>query len=517
MTTPANTKPKVPNPNDVNAIIKAGEAAQAAAAKAKELANAQKLFDSYTKQRKILDEWLSYCNQKWLPYDGSGGSDRGEKYVNLPPYKFAESHGGTANPGEYRWANPIRHIDDWLQGRIYFEKDLKKAISDWNNKAYAAHQKLIALQKKSTAGQVVGSGVGGGTDKSGAAAAAAKNITKKDLDKLPVEYNVGSVKEAYYRPRNQDDDSANGEAYMVHLANGKKVVHSTGFNDGIGLNNPSAIKNASELWSSAIGSKGMFQTYFPVNGWTGTNTDAASAFPKENAIKKYGFQFLYNPGTISMDYMGVQQTDVAYQMSGNDKSNYIPAQGNSGSISFDIMLNRMYDMKYYNTDGTLMQEAIDANVYSPRNPYGPEGVTTHKLFNEQQAIYNKGTMYDMEYLLRTLLGYTMKSSLRHEMTADMGLFSRRPVELHLGPKMRYRGYVNGISVRHIMFNERMVPMLSSVHISFNRYPDYPEAGSDWSLNGSAATSNTATSSSTASSATTANQKALKAGFSGRVQ
>lgn len=516
MTTPANTKPAPINTNDVNALIKAAQDARAVAAKAKELANAQKLFDSYTAQRKILTTWLSYCNQKWLPYDGSGGADRGQKYVNLPPYKFAESNGGTSNPGEYRWANPIRHIDDWIQGRVYFENDLKKAISDWNKKAYDAHQKLIALQKKSIDAQVQGGGSGGGGGGGGSTPPVApKNITKQDLDKLPVEYNVGSVKEAYYRPRNKAEDAANSPALdSVERRNGVKTPK--GLNDGIGLNTPSAVKNASELWSSAIGSKGMFQTYFPVNGWTGTNTDAASAFPKENAIKKYGFQFLYNPGTITMDYMGVQQTDVAYQMSGNDKVNYIPAQGNSGSISFDIMLNRMYDMQYYNEDGSLTQSAIDANVYAPRNPYGPEGVTTHKLFNEQQAIYNKGTMYDMEYLLRTLLGYTMKSSLRHEMTADMGLFSRRPVELHLGPKMRYRGYVNGVGVRHIMFNERMVPILSTVHISFNRYPDYPEAGSDWSINGSSTSTAAAKSTGTASAATTANQKALTAGARGRV-
>lgn len=286
-------------------------------------------------------------------------------------------------------------------------------------------------------------------------------ISKADLDAQDVIYNVGSVREAYlparvkpqYDTEELDVDGTPGNTWM---------------------NSPSTVKDAKQLWNTALGSKGMLQTYFPAGG-QGTDVGGQTGnFSKNVLQKKYGFQFLYNPGSINMNYMGVAQTDVALQMSGKDKINYIPPANTSASVTFSILLNRMFDMKYYNNDGSLKPEALASNIYSPRNPFNAEEGKAYGIdFDEQNAIYNKGTMYDVEYLLRVLLGFTMKSQLRQEMTADMGFFSRRQVELHLGPTLRYRGFVNTLSVNHVMFNERMVPTLSYVQIGFSRYPDYP--------------------------------------------
>jgi hypothetical protein len=89
-----------------------------------------------------------------------------------------------------------------------------------------------------------------------------------------------------------------------------------------------------------------------------------------------------------------------------------------------------------------------------------------------------GTMYDFEFLLRTIMGYTMKSSLRDysffedKGTADMGFLGARPVELHLGKNMRYLGYITNINLEHVIFDNRMVPLFSNVSIAFSRLPDY---------------------------------------------
>jgi putative thioredoxin len=77
-----------------------------------------------------------------------------------------------------------------------------------------------------------------------------------------------------------------------------------------------------------------------------------------------------------------------------------------------------------------------------------------------------GTMYDVEYLLRTLLGYTLKSYLRNNQTADMGYLGARPVELHLGKSLRYLGTVTSLRIEHVIFNEQMVPLFEQA---------YPEA------------------------------------------
>ena len=87
-------------------------------------------------------------------------------------------------------------------------------------------------------------------------------------------------------------------------------------------------------------------------------------------------------------------------------------------------------------------------------------------------------MYDVEFLLRVLMGTTMNSYLRGERTADMGWLPAMPVELHLGKSLRYLGTVNSLNLNHMIFNEKMVPMLTTVDISFARLPDYPATGSN---------------------------------------
>jgi hypothetical protein len=295
--------------------------------------------------------------------------------------------------------------------------------------------------------------------KADAKALAAAVALGKKLANQPTVYNVSAVSDAYLLDR---------KVYKVDASG--NIADATYFG-----NAPKHVDTAADLWSQAIGNganKGMMQTWYPPDGWQdGITTSSNTGIPNTINPVKYGFQFLYNPTTISMTYMGTSQVDVAYQMSGNDKTNYIPAANSTGTVSFSIPLNRTFDLQYYDSNGIC----LNTEKYVGRKPYGSEG-TQHNLFDEQAAIYNKGTMYDVEFLLRTLIGFTVTSELRGgELTADMGIFARRPIELHLGPEMRYRGYVSALNVNHVMFNERMVPIMSSLSITFNRYPDYAAA------------------------------------------
>jgi hypothetical protein len=45
------------------------------------------------------------------------------------------------------------------------------------------------------------------------------------------------------------------------------------------------------------------------------------------------------------------------------------------------------------------------------------------------------------------------------------------LELHLGNSMRYRGRISDLEVSHTIFNSRMVPLFSTVRISFARIND----------------------------------------------
>jgi hypothetical protein len=95
---------------------------------------------------------------------------------------------------------------------------------------------------------------------------------------------------------------------------------------------------------------------------------------------------------------------------------------------------------------------------------------------ERKVIWKRGTMYDLEYLFRSMGGpYADYKSGLNGTTADRGWLQPIPVELHLGTGLHYLVRVSSLDVKHIMFNERMVPILSTVNINCTRYYDSPGA------------------------------------------
>lgn len=226
------------------------------------------------------------------------------------------------------------------------------------------------------------------------------------------------------------------------------------------VNQPGVVSKAQDLWTSVSGSKGMIVTSEQVLKAWGSNPSEpdpnGSKAPKEN----WGFQFQYNPGTVAMSYFTSPNVDVTMMTSGTEMFNLAGVSSSQGSVSFQIVINRMFDMQYYTEDGNLLPGA-EVNYAKPPSK------------SEEKALYDKGTMYDVEYLLRVLMSTTMSSYLRGEKTADMGWLPAIPVELHLGKSLRYLGIVNNLSLNHIIFNERMVPMFTTLDIGFARLPDYP--------------------------------------------
>jgi hypothetical protein len=200
------------------------------------------------------------------------------------------------------------------------------------------------------------------------------------------------------------------------------------------------------------------------------SADTASYYKKQSKDKKtslvpYGFRFHYNPTSISMNYgqMGGQSPELL--MSGRDQYNpLLPLEGGSG-IQFDLYLNRIEDMNYVQNDGTL--KSANGKTFTSTDLYS-EDVTTKDL----KEIYTKGTMYDLEYLFKAVHGDwgTYKSALRGQ-TSDIGWLNGVAVEFHLGKNMRYLCRINSVAVNHAIFNDRMVPTLTTLHISASRFYD----------------------------------------------
>ena len=174
----------------------------------------------------------------------------------------------------------------------------------------------------------------------------------------------------------------------------------------------------------------------------------------------YGFKFLYNPTTVQMGWGVQQMMDPTFEGSGQDIFNPISSGLISSTVVFEILINRIADFSQLNSDGSL----------KGKYPYGQIDVSQQ----ERQQIYERGTMYDLEYFFKTINGpHATFTSMYNGQTADTGWLRPSSMELHLGAGMRYRVRLNDLSVNHAMFNDRMVPILSTVKFTCGRYNDGP--------------------------------------------
>lgn len=258
-------------------------------------------------------------------------------------------------------------------------------------------------------------------------------------------YNIGMVKDNYFwYPSNH-----------VNKFGDQSTIAPRG-------NMPTTVSSANELWTKSGGHKGMILRHVaPVPIEIQADLDGSSADSTRHATR-YGFQFHYNPTAISLSYAGASDVDPNFLMSSAKKFNPVAGAGlTQSSMSFSIVLNRKPDFKYYDSNGHLMSGA-PRDLYSPRQPSR----------TEQEQIYAKGTMYDVEFLLGTLVGFQMATQLRGT-TTDIGFLIGAPIEVHLGKSMRYMGVISNINVSHAFFDNRMVPTFSTIDISMSRMPDYP--------------------------------------------
>jgi hypothetical protein len=257
------------------------------------------------------------------------------------------------------------------------------------------------------------------------------------------------------------------------------MVKTAYLNSGEGANEPSPqqrtsgvtisdsynYSQAADAWTSVIGSKGVIQM------------DSTSAFSLANSSTKnsssydgnlYGFKFLYNPKEVTMTWGVAEGQNWEGIAAGLDPGTAPSAALQNSTISFSLLLNRITDISY-----------LDANGLKPglTNPYSTFAVPNGKSTNQELAeIYQKGTMYDLEYLFRTLGGLNSNfNSGLNGFTADKGWLQGFAVELHLGNKMRYLVRVSNVEVNHVIFDERMVPTLSYVNITCARFPYIKQA------------------------------------------
>lgn len=308
---------------------------------------------------------------------------------------------------------------------ITFEENLKTSVK--------------AVLPKPDSSSFNGSGGSGGNSVGSKPVDGAKSFKYK--------YNAPMVKSSYILNRPSKDGNYNNP--QVESTPNTKLITS-----------PGSYTNArNEAWKSTSdgvsGSKGVIQ----MSSWLASRTKLSANAKKDKyfSTQLYGFKFLYNPTTVSMSW-GVN-TEVNFQLEslGLDKS--VPLTGGlaGSTVSFDLLLNRIGDMAHINENGLI----------APNNPY-PTTVNDDEL----KLIHKKGTMYDLEYLFRATNGYSAQyASDINGVTADRGWLFALPVELILGDGLRYLVRITSMNVNHNIFNDRMVPVFSTVSLTCTRYYD----------------------------------------------
>ena len=296
-------------------------------------------------------------------------------------------------------------------------------------------------------------------------------------------YNLPSVKESYFKNHNSTKASNFSENVLFLSTDG---------------NTPAKIAEAKELWATAGSHKGMIQSFvFPGNLASGSkwlNPQAKGIKGKNVNANRYGFQFLYNPSTVSMHYAGAPQVDIGLEMSGTDKVPLIGSSVTSSSVSFQLLINRMPDFVHLqDLKGNLGPSGlVDVDKASSAYPWivpawtksGKIAADPRTMSAELEKIRTMGTMYDVEYLLRTLIGYVLPSNLRGgTLTADIGYLGAYPVELHLGKKLRYLGTIDSINANHTIFTKDMIPVFTNLEVTFNRLPEYQNYQSNYATTG----------------------------------
>jgi len=275
--------------------------------------------------------------------------------------------------------------------------------------------------------------------------------------------NLSACKELYFRGNESFMFGLNGTKDISANAPGSPAEWRTYLADA-------SYKNAEKLWSAGVATKGRIQTFIPPSSAKGDNNSrtpsssakGASTFARGRKM----FQFHYNPGSVGVSYGSVSDIDLGTVVAqGSALTNVYSALG---QVQFELLINRMPDMKFIKPEGNFKKEGVDYLQIYDRTP-----ITDAGRPNELEAIYNKGTMYDIEFLLKILMGgVAYRSWLRGgtDLTSDIGFVVPQPVELHLGNRLRYVVSMTGLSLKHVIFNERMVPLFTTLSITANRLP-----------------------------------------------
>lgn len=202
--------------------------------------------------------------------------------------------------------------------------------------------------------------------------------------------------------------------------------------------------------------------------------------------RKFGFQFLWNPESIS------QSVDVNMQVTPSLKDRYRTVSGVFPSMEYvnlNIMLDRTNDFACIRSERT--GSGVPANGWKNLLDFYKEGFFPLQdsresvMIEKIEDLANKGTLHDLEYLFKTVNGSGIGedgdwANLLGRKTADIGFLQPTLLGIQLGPSLQnslsYVGWINTLNINHVAFNQSMVPIRTQVSMGIRCFTGTQVAG-----------------------------------------
>lgn len=209
---------------------------------------------------------------------------------------------------------------------------------------------------------------------------------------------------------------------------------------------------------------------------------------KKTAIRdrKFGFQFLWNPETIS------QSVDVNLEVTPSIKDRFRTVSGVFPSMEYvnlNIMLDRTNDFACIRSERA--GSGVPASGWKNLLEFYKEGffpLQDNKesvMLEKIQELADKGTLHDLEYLFKTVNGSGVGTTgdwanLLGRKTADIGFLQPTLLGIQLGPSLQnslsYVGWINTLNINHVAFNQAMVPIRTQVSMGIRCFTGVQVAG-----------------------------------------
>ena len=192
--------------------------------------------------------------------------------------------------------------------------------------------------------------------------------------------------------------------------------------------------------------------------------------------QKFGFRFMYNPPQLQFQVGIPKNVNASYILQNPDTG--LPITSTGSTVQLDLEIFRVDDMSIISwaieqakNDSQLLNRLYGTGAATlPSHLPDPSRVSNGVTIEDLEAIRDKGTMYDLDFMFKTTLGRQWNTVYRGT-TADIGIAFSQPLMLYLSKTMVYRAMLTSINYTHLHFTPDMVPTRTMLSLGFQRIPD----------------------------------------------